>query len=591
MLGFAQSQFLQIDGQSLLRHQMKDLFPLITSLLQSDTFSYIDWALAQKMTKGLSNIQEAELLFLCYLSFISRRGHLCIQIEDAKILPDPQDLWQEAYNEQIHQCILTGSRTLPQGLVQRDGTRFYFDRQWVYESQFLAHFIEIKQSIPSLSFDLHKIQEELQSLLQKQKLLPEQADAILKGCQNSLTLICGGPGTGKTYTAGYLVKLFWNALTDQQKASCEIALAAPTGKAAANLQKSLGKVLNDLSGLKPITAVTLHGLLGISRKAYQSQDITYLLADLIIVDESSMIDVQMMVKLLSSVKPGARLIFLGDKHQLPPVEAGGLFADMIACLESEDQTSVAFLKTCLRAELEGIVHFAQWVNEGNYATLSASHPAPGIVIDSRDVNSLLEYASPFFDYPGFSETEEIHVLTLFNRFRILSPMRKGPQGVEELNSRLRLAQTKKYRHRSKFMAPIMITHNDKRLELFNGEVGILVRNHHGQNEQLQEGDYALFPSNVDGSVRRFPAILLPRYEYAYCLSVHKSQGSEFDEVLLWLPEGSEVFGREVLYTGITRAKKKLVLACEQETLRKVMERRSLRLSGVCERYKSLVEIV
>src|SRR5262249_11532711 len=155
--------------------------------------------------------------------------------------------------------------------------------------------------------------------------------------------------------------------------------------------------------------------------------------------------------------------------------------------------------------------------------------------------------------------EPLELFAKFNQFRILTPFRKGPFGYEALNALCHKNLAKTLRLGERSVIPIIVVATDYGLELFNGEVGILVC-HHKVNEfsAFQKGDYALFPGNslekAGQSMRQIPAILLPKFEYAYCLSVHKSQGSEFERVLLLLPEGSEIFGREVLYTGVTRAR-------------------------------------
>jgi exodeoxyribonuclease V alpha subunit len=269
---------------------------------------------------------------------------------------------------------------------------------------------------------------------------------------------------------------------------------------------------------------------------------------------------------------------LGDKHQLPPVESGGLFADMIPLV------SPAMLIHCLRTDLQEILEFAHAVNSGSHShaltALNGSGSISGNSLSQNfkaDMKSIVEYASPFYDYPDEMEDEQL--IERFNCFRILSPLRKGPFGVDEVNAQIKRYLIGKYRKRSRMAAPIMILNNDTRLGVFNGEVGLLVK-HHPMDGDLKKGDYALFPSYSGGPSRKFPAILLPKFEYAYCLSVHKSQGSEFDHLLLLLPEGSEVFGREVLYTAITRARKKIEIYTKEAVLQQTIERRSQRLSGI-----------
>jgi exodeoxyribonuclease V alpha subunit len=181
-----------------------------------------------------------------------------------------------------------------------------------------------------------------------------------------------------------------------------------------------------------------------------------------------------------------------------------------------------------------------------------------------------------------SETSPEALFNAFNQFRILSPLRQGPFGVNALNELFKRHFEKQAKHRLSFIAPITIMKNDAQFGLSNGEIGILIR----QNREpqpfdslFQEGDYALFIGE-QGIVRSLPAILLPAFEYAYCMSVHKSQGSEFEHVLLLLPEGAEIFGKEGLYTGVTRAKKGLEIWSSQETFKKILMKHSHRLSGI-----------
>lgn len=252
------------------------------------------------------------------------------------------------------------------------------------------------------------------------------------------------------------------------------------------------------------------------------------------------------------------------------------------------------LKTCLRAELKGILDLAQTVNSGDSVQavrmLSMPGSLPGVEANLHDESSknlhkkFIEQASGLFEHPDISVDAPEKMLDLFNRFRILSPLRKGPFGVDDLNAQIKLHQSRKFRNRNAFMAPIMILNNDSRMELFNGEVGVLVKfKNEDDDDFFHEGDYAIFPGITNVPVRKLAAVLLPKFEYAYCLSVHKSQGSEFDHVLLLIPEGSEIFGREVLYTAITRARKKIEILCQEHTLVQTIRQHSLRLSGILDR--------
>lgn len=637
-MGLAQKLFIERGGKPFKaitkRSVSHPCWPQIDRMLAQGCIAYIDYALAERLLRDHPLTGQEVAAFLCHLSIAARTGHLCIEVNTEGVSPFPAHTWlsdgdddsssgtdtgppSPAEWQAITDLIIRGASMLPQGLVTevshrcpppstpicRFGRSFYFQRYWLYETLFLKHFQEIAKTPPTLTFDLTTMQNQIQALEEANKLLPEQAKAILAACTNGFTVICGGPGTGKTYTAGNLIKIFWMALSSEQQQNCEIALAAPTGKAAANLQKSLCLATDQAKGLATLKAKTLHTLLGIRQHGPQRDTAANALtADLIIVDESSMIDVSLMAQLLATIKPGARLIFLGDQHQLPPVAAGTLFSDIIQHLLAHSPQQLARLHTCLRMELKSIIDFADTINRGDSDSaihaLNASTPSSGIsrlslleanVNTKTAQNALIEQVIPYFHRPSLLKEDFRYLLNAYQHFRILSPLRKGPFGIEELNQLIYAHLTKKKRPHLWFAAPIMLVHNDHQLELFNGETGVLVR--HGDSSDphhlsLQEEDFALFPSrNGDDphAIRKLPALILPKYEYAYCLSVHKSQGSEFDHVLLIMPDGAERFGREVLYTAATRARKKLEVCGSDAVLRAAMERKTCRLSGIVQR--------
>lgn len=627
-MGFAQKLFIEKGGKLAARQSVcQPDWPQIQRMLAQKRLSYVDYALAESLLKDYPGIGEEVVAFICHLSTSAREGHLCLRIDKEGIFPDPSQSWREEGEaidgtspsaeewQTLRDLIIRGAAQLPSALLSQVSDTFvpstpiccfrnlfYFQRYWFYETVFLKHFQAIIQRTPTLTLNLDNACKQVSGLEQDKQLLPEQAAAILSACRNGLTVICGGPGTGKTYTAGHLIKVYWESLSLLQRQQCVIALAAPTGKAAANLQKSLSQAVASLEGFVPLQAKTLHALLGIRSNIPLRDTATKVLpADLIVVDESSMIDLNLMVCLLGSIKPGARLILLGDKHQLPPISAGSLFSDIIAYLSNTENEAIQ-LKTCLRAELQMIVDFADAINRGNSEEaihyLQKGDEASGISrlqfgeeeSSVRTVQeSIINYVVSLFPTVKPNNDDPQSILEAFNRFRILSPLRQGPFGVDELNRLILKQQMRKMREDPLFAAPIMVVSNDYRLELFNGEVGVLVRQrvHNDKDEPvLQEGDYVLFPNKSDsnGPVRKLSALLLPKYEYAYCLSVYKSQGSEFERVLLLMPDGSERFGREALYTAATRARKKLQVWGSDAVLRSTIDRHSCRLSGVANRF-------
>jgi len=496
---------------------------------------------------------EQERRLIATLSQAVRQGHLCLTV-NSSVTPATATL----IGVNIDDELIEAAKSFPPcPYLHREGDRFYFQKFWLSEERFRMHLQRMIKSSPEIALDEKRV---LTILKECDNLLPEQIHAIRLACRQSLSVITGGPGTGKTFTAGVLIETLWKAMTPEHRETCRFVLTAPTGKAGIHLQRSFARVCQHLPGFPPLQAQTLHGLLGIrsgNRKTIR------LLADVILVDESSMIDVQLMSQLMASVKSGARIIFLGDSHQLPPVEAGSLFTDMIGQLDE-----VGLLTQCLRSELEGIRQLSDAIYSGSvqdmFRILNGGENGVKRLAFSEGglkalVQSIVSYAVkrqpalPDFSYGAIKQYLE--------SFCLLSPLRKGFLGVDHLNEQI------SQQLKESLVRPILITRNDPRKGLFNGDTGLLVN-----------GEYALFPDS-DESLKKIPALLLPPYDYAYCLSVHKSQGSEFHHVALLMPPGAESFGAELFYTGVTRAKKRIEIWGSDDVLSAAVQKKTIRHSG------------
>jgi exodeoxyribonuclease V alpha subunit len=300
-----------------------------------------------------------------------------------------------------------------------------------------------------------------------------------------------------------------------------------------------------------------------------------------------MMDAKLMATLLSSIQTGSRLILMGDRYQLPAVEAGSLFADLID-LQTVMSIPCTSLQTSLRTDSQSILDLAKAINQGHTDQALAFFNRPeyphlvytDIPTTKKEFLTLLAQRLE----PYYLSTNQNHlveeILVNFNQCKILSPMRKGPFGIDAINQFL--YHHFSHLHQKWLTIPILITANDYRRELFNGETGLLIR-HFKQGQlpdSLQPEDYALFATRDGTHSRRLPAFLLPPYEYAYCLSVHKSQGSEFKHVILIMPEGAEVFGREVLYTAVTRARQSIEIFSYPHILHETMAHVANRFSGI-----------
>lgn len=595
MRGYAQ-QLLAEKGELLaieFASEPATPWPTLEACVKAQLLSHVDLALAAALLKGLPYASQEMAALICHLSLCARRGHICISINDLGVSPHPKNLWCASDGEapeeiaKIHVLLKDVESLIARGAnesqhcaaIRRYNDLYYLQKYWVYEELFLEGLRRLLKSPPKQVVDTHSIGDAVAKMVADNKILPAQGKAITSVSMHGLTILTGGPGTGKTFTAGHMVKMLWQNLSEDIQGKYEIALAAPTGKAAANLQASLKRATEAVVGFPEIKASTLHGLLGIKGGKTKLDQDRKLSADLVLVDESSMIDISLMMQLIAAIKPGARLVLLGDRYQLPSVEAGSLFADLIRVFESLKLPSMVELTACMRAEKMELMEFAAAVNSGDAVTAinslkqsSLEAPVSLLPFDPKNVQQqLLHFARPYFKYLTEGTPEE--ALARLGRFRVLTPLRQGPLGVEELN-RLFDKGVKGA------IVPIMLLQNDYRLELFNGETGVLVRD--------PSGDYGLFPGRAVGEpCRRIPTVLLPKFELAYCMSVHKSQGSEFDHVVMLAPKGTEFFGREVFYTAATRARQKLDVWGEEEILALTLANQSLRLSGISAKLNNL----
>jgi exodeoxyribonuclease V alpha subunit len=431
--------------------------------------------------------------------------------------------------------------------------------------------------------------------------------ALVKG----LVVLSGGPGTGKTHTVARLLALLAATAT----APLRIGLAAPTGKAALRLRQSIRRAREtldaELAAAVPEETRTLHRLLGFqpARQRFRHDRDHPLSLDLLVVDEASMLDVALMAALLEALPPACRLILLGDRDQLASVEAGNLFADLCSgeagwsaplrhrleqltgqhfpAAGPPDPMADAFvqLHTGYRFDRgSGIGELARAVNSGDEVLLDRllAGDAADIQLEEADSptgSSRLRQAIEALFAPVFAAASPREALQALEQGRILSALREGPSGVEGLN---RLAESV-FRRRGAIPPgqdryrglPVMVLRNDYTLELFNGDTGVLWPDGEGV---LQ----AWFPQE-EGGARPVAPARLPSWQAAYAITVHKAQGSEFGEVLLVLPEeDTPVFCRELLYTGITRARRTIRVYGRRAMLVQGMRRRVVRYSGLAE---------
>jgi exodeoxyribonuclease V alpha subunit len=296
---------------------------------------------------------------------------------------------------------------------------------------------------------------------------------------------------------------------------------------------------------------------------------------MILVDEASMMDAEIMMRLFSSIGEKTHVVLLGDVDQLPPVETGFLFSDLVEIF-CKERGAISVLSKTHRFENLSLVQIASWIKEEKREELfsflenSKKSYLPLSSIFSEIVNHL-----SYFLFPSEEKKDVSFCLDQLEKFCILTPLRKGPFGVEKLNFFIKRLLFQRSKIGEWYYLPVLVCKNDPEHNLYNGMLGVVIgRVTHKKQFSLEDRVYF----RLGNEVLDLPAYILSHYEEAFCLSIHKSQGSEFDKVFLCLPPGSERFGKELFYTGVTRAKRELVLVGErkeiEETLKTTMKRNS-----------------
>jgi exodeoxyribonuclease V alpha subunit len=502
-----------------------------------------------------------------------------------------------------------------------DGSRLYLFRYWSYEHA-------VVRTLKTLTADAAGVADEAPLKAAFECIFPpdggaERIDwqkvAAFAAARHRFAVVSGGPGTGKTFTVARILALLVAQSPGRPPA---IALAAPTGKAAARLQEAIQEAKATLAlppalgAAIPETASTLHRLLegrpGTPYFRYHAD--RPLPADIVVVDEASMVDLALFAKLTVALRPRARLILLGDKDQLASVEAGAVLGDI--CDTGRDHGySRAFAEACRRAtgeripaddtaapglgdrivslrksyrfgETSGIGALSRAVNAGDASRAGAIVRGAGTGdVAWRDlpppeaVPRLLAAWITAHDVAPPAAGDPAGLLERFGRTRILCALREGPYGVRQVN----LLVERFLREKGRIGGggpwyagrPVMVTKNDYGLGLFNGDIGMALA------DPEHRGDLRVFFPAGGGKVRSFPPLRLPEHEAVYAMTVHKSQGSEFDDVLFLMPDRDvPVLTRQLVYTAVTRAKRTLWVAGREEIFAAALSRHLRRASGL-----------
>ncbi|NLC70882.1 MAG: exodeoxyribonuclease V subunit alpha [Desulfuromonadaceae bacterium] len=558
-------------------------------------------------------------------------GHICLDLRRW----DPQAAFPAAaisfpspslWLEKLQGAAVVGRPATRHPLILDEKGRLYLNKYWNYErecaetiNKMISSTVTVDESLLAAGLArLFPSPAEPEIDLQK----TAAAIAVLK----RFCVISGGPGSGKTTIVVRVLLL----LMEQSPAKPpSILLAAPTGKAAARLRETIrgwkGRLEAEPHLLEaiPDEVFTLHRLLGFhpfTGKCRHHRD-NPLSCDLLVIDEASMVDLPLLVRVMRALHPESRLLLLGDHHQLASVEAGAVLSDLcgpraenafsptlstrlekllsiLRTNPSVDESfrppllsdSLVFLRKSYRFdESGGIGKAARLIKAGKgqetvaflsdpTATACRLHPSasPG-KIAATIVEQFHDHYQNLFSSP-----DPWTYLQRFSRFAVLCALRQGPFGAEEFNPLLEREMARRglissfgpwYHGR-----PIMITSNDYRLGLFNGDVGVVFR------KPADQRMTAFFPT-PDGGLLPLSPGRLPAHETSFTMTIHKSQGSEFDRVFLLLPPHfSEVLTRELVYTGLTRARREAVICAPDDILARTVERKLVRSSGLYDHF-------
>jgi exodeoxyribonuclease V alpha subunit len=613
--------------------------PWVERLAQASVLSPLDRHLARAV-RALDGANDLVATAAALASRAVQLGHVCVDLtrldlmellprnelhEDA--LPQAGELLAALRESPL--CTSIGStRGAGAGLaanatplVLDDRGRLYLQRYARYERTLAAALHERARRLQDV--DLALLTDGIQRLFGSQVAaatgMPLQTLVACVAVLHALAVICGGPGTGKTTTVVKILALLQEQALARGERPLSVLLLAPTGKAARRLASSVQAGIRTLpvsdavKAAIPSEAYTIHRALGGgSSGRFRHDQQNPLPADVVLVDEVSMVDLALLYRLTIAIRPQARLILQGDKDQLASVEAGAILGDIYepraAARWSEPFAADVLALTgrtlpaarperglwdCLvnldesfryRAD-SGIGRLARLINAGDTAGALGVLRALG-ASGERDVElfepghessaSELERRVVLGYAPFIEAREPQRKLDLLGTFRVLCAHRQGPRGVEQQNRDIEewLARagvlapvTTFYENR-----PVIITQNDYTLGLFNGDVGVVVRDEEQRLRVCFEGAEGL---------RFLSPGRLPPHETVFATTVHKSQGSEFDAVSIVLPDvASALVGRELLYTAVTRARQHVDVFASAEVLRAAVARTVQRPSGL-----------
>ncbi len=562
----------------------------------------INWISAQfgefvkaRASDGASGFVEA---IATLLSEQALHGNVCLDLSKLTTHSWFVDLITEENSDiPIQPDDLPGIRTIllenplikesdPEAVIVLEDHLLYLNRYWWFEETVAQQIHARNQPLDQLEDS--KLQTALAALFPHDDEADQRA-AAEKAARYRFTVISGGPGTGKTTTVVRILSLL-----STLNPNTRVALAAPTGKAAARMMASIEDNAKNLAlsyQSLPNEAYTIHRLLGLRQGQFEFHRDHPLPFDCIVIDEASMIDLALMFHLLDACAPNCRIILLGDRDQLASVAAGNVLGDITghglppsANTLKLDQ-SIALLQRSRRFDQDsGIAKLARLVNEGNFddsmRLLRDELQDIRYVVDSDNQPSTDLMNEIIDHYAAIVRAESAEqALDLFDQLRVLCASNKGPCGVDSINSQIskHLLTVSPASNGTLFHGlPVMVTKNHRETRLFNGDTGVI---------RCEDQLWLACFRDQQGSIRKIPVNRLPAFVSAWASTVHKSQGSEYDAVILFISEENEprLLCRELLYTAVTRSRERFILHGSEHAVEQSISQVTRRASGLAHR--------
>ncbi|WP_373194289.1 exodeoxyribonuclease V subunit alpha [Mycobacterium marinum] len=548
-----------------------------------------DVHVAQRLAAMSGESDPVVLLAIAFVVRALRGGSVCVDLSTIEAQVGIADLPWPAAGEwlaAVRASPLVGS---PAVLRLHEDNLVYLDRYWREEQQVADDILALLAARASASGPAIEVN----------RLFPpgyeEQRAAAKIALAQGLTVLTGGPGTGKTTTVARLLALFAEQAQLAGKARLRIALAAPTGKAAARLHEAVQSQIDKLDAIdqqrvRGLQATTLHRLLGSrpdTSSRFRHHRGNRLPHDVIVIDETSMVSLTMMARLLEAVRPQTRLLLVGDPDQLASVEAGAVLADLVDGLGARHDTHVAALRRLhrfgesigqLAAAIRGgdadrVVEILR-VGDDHIEWINAADPTPQLR------NVLLPHALELRRAGALGDTAA--ALATLDEQRLLCAHRRGPYGIAHWNHQVQrwLTEATGEPIWSSWYAgrPVLVTANDYGLGVYNGDTGVAVLD--GPNRAAAPGALRVVIAGAQEPLK-FATSRLSDVETMHAMTIHKSQGSQADDVTVLLPPAdSRLLTRELFYTAVTRAARKVRIVGPECDVRAAIARRAIRATGL-----------